>query len=270
MYVEKIMLEFTRNCDLLCEHCCRGEKEIVNMSLDTIDNIFAGIKHVHEIFLTGGEPLIAIIQLEYLAKLIAEGKISVDRVNFITNATVLSSRILKVLKTIKEHTRLYINLSSDIFHIFELERLGMLKKRDENIKILKDLFGLKIHTTTDPEEDKHMTRGLLASGRAKNISCERLEEINAMLPFNYVIRKNYASFVGGLKIDGENAIGTIYVDVNGFIVSGEYPEFKEGDEEALEFNANVNEMPFKDAVYRFYELYEVKKKARIDKLLGRK
>lgn len=270
MYVEKIMLEFTRNCDLICEHCCRGDKEIVNMSLDTIDNVFNGVKHVEEIFLTGGEPLIAIIQLEYLAKLISEGMISVDRVSFITNATVLSSRILKVLKTLSEHVELDIRLSSDIFHIFELERLGWLEKREENIKVLRELFGLKIHTSTDPAEDKHMTRGLIASGRAKNITPERLEEINAMLPFNYMISKNFGGLGRALRIKGPNVVGEVYVDVNGYLVSGEYSEFKEADEEALEYGANVNAMPFRDALYQFYELHELKKNAILNKLLGRK
>lgn len=270
MIVDKIMLEITRNCDLVCEHCCRGEKEVVNMSIETIDNIFKTVGYVDELFLTGGEPLIAINQLEHIADLMMEGKIYLGKLSFITNATVMSSRVLTVLKKFQMCAVLDIRLSSDIFHVFELERLGLLEKRDENIKVFKELFGLKTHTSTNPTENKHMTRGLMFAGRAKKITQERLDEINKTLPFNYMISKNFTPNEMCPQVVSEDEIkGTIYVDVNGFIVSTRNPEFKVEDAEALETNINVNDMNIRDAVNQYYNQYEEKRKAMYAKLLGR-
>ncbi|MDE5888452.1 MAG: hypothetical protein K2H20_00355 [Bacilli bacterium] len=52
MIVELLDLAITRNCSLYCEHCLRGDKECINMNLDTIENVFKDIKGVYKFLLT--------------------------------------------------------------------------------------------------------------------------------------------------------------------------------------------------------------------------
>lgn len=270
MWLEKLMIEITRNCNLICEHCCRGEKEIINMSIETMDNLFKDIEFVDELLLSGGEPFIAINQIEHLAFLMETGAVKIKRLAIITNATVFCSRTLKVLKRLKSLTILDLRLSDDIFHKFELERLGLLEKRNENIKTLKSLFGLKTHTTTDPKEHRSMGRGLMAAGRAKNITQERLDEINAMLPFNYMISVNFGPTEIPLKIVDNRVKNTVYIDVHGYIVSTESAEFNMEDEEASISNINVNDLPLMEVVLVYSEYYGEKRKKRYERFLGKK
>lgn len=267
MYVETILLEITRNCTLYCEHCCRGDKEIINVSSLTIDNIFKDIEYVDEIFLTGGEPLLAINELEYLANLIISGKIKVRTLSFITNATALCSRTLRILKSLREVVDLDIRLSSDIFHELELERLGFLDKRNENVKILKELFSIKTHTSMELDKGGFKNRGLLYAGRAKNITAERLDEINAMIPFNYIISKWFSGVVHKVKIEDDTIYGSIYIDVNGFLVRSDREEFECEDEDEIEANININELPLRDAVIKFIEYKDRKHEEDVEKLL---
>lgn len=269
MNINKLMLEITRNCDLKCEHCCRGEKEIVNMSLETMANVFKDIRYVSDILLTGGEPFIAINQLEYLAELILSGKIHVGRISIITNATVLGSRTMRVLKQLQRLVELDLRLSSDVFHMMELDRLDLLEKRKENIKILKEFFGLQTHTSMK-KDDFYKTRGLLYAGRAKNISKERLAEINSMLPFNYVISKNFAPVDKVPQIVDENNIsGTFYVDVYGYVIRTKNSEFILEDAEARESNINLNEMSLVDATNAFGTYCKEQRELEYAKLLSK-
>lgn len=172
MVVEKLFLEVTRNCTLSCEHCLRGEKECVNMRLDTIDHVFADIERVRYLLLTGGEPLLAVLQLEKIIELIKSGKVVVDNIGIVTNGTVMSARILRILKELNELTTLRISISGDIFHLLEVERLGFTEKRNENINLLFSYFMTNIYFSEDSWEPLYITYDAL--GRAKKLTFERL------------------------------------------------------------------------------------------------
>lgn len=253
MYADAITLEITRDCDLCCEHCCRGEKEKVDMSLNTIDNVFKDIKHVGKIFLTGGEPLMAVNELEYLAYLINFGIISVDKVVIITNATVMSSRVLNALKTLNKSVDLDIRLSSDMFHVLELERFGMLDIRNKNIRLLKDLFGMKTHTSTKAKNSDVMYANLMNAGRAKNLTQERLDEINSMSDITYRVLENYVGVYEEVSVKGDYILGNLYVNVYGYLSNFYWPEFEREDEVAMQHNINVNDIPIRDAAIKFCE-----------------
>jgi len=99
MNVENITLEITRRCTLDCEHCFRGDSQNINMSIQTLENIFCNIKSIDQLVITGGEPLIAINELEKLVELLRSNNVKKEIINLVTNGTILSSRVLKVLNT---------------------------------------------------------------------------------------------------------------------------------------------------------------------------
>ena len=120
MYIENLHLSITRNCTLECEHCLRGDRQNVNMDPLILDKVFQDVLVVRNLLITGGEPLIAIQSLEKLAEIIRSQKVKINNIYIITNGTVFSERILKVLNDFNNYSHLELKISSDIFHQLEL------------------------------------------------------------------------------------------------------------------------------------------------------
>lgn len=74
---------------------------------------------------------------------IKENNVEIRQINLVTNGTVLGSRILKILKDLSSLSKLNLSISFDIFHLLELEKKNLKYKRDENVKVMKELFGAK-------------------------------------------------------------------------------------------------------------------------------
>ncbi len=238
----------TRNCTLYCEHCLRGDKECINISPNVIESIFADVTGVNLLLLTGGEPLIAVNELEYLIKVIKEQKIWVNKIAISTNGTILSARVLKILKELSEISQLIIGISDDIFHMLELERLGLLELRNKNCDVLKKYFRAE-------EFGKKFESGrkvpLSCVGRAQYLTRERLAEINKLACSNYVIDEGLRTMVQPKTyIDYNTVYGYVPIDVYGNIVS--YGQsYSEEDEESKRTGFNVCNNNFKKAVTVF-------------------
>lgn len=259
MVIKTLHLGITRNCTLYCEHCFRGEKEIVNMSTETLENLFENVSQVNFLLLTGGEPFIAINQLEKLVELIKKNKILIGEIRIITNGTVMSARLLKVLKDLSEATKLSIKVSVDIFHYLELKRLNLLDLRNKNLDILKEYFGA---TEYSDENQKAYEREIyirqpfqriVSSGRTKKLSQKRLNEINKLVPVKYVKNSDYETlnnFGKLVELLNDVIYGTLTIDVNGNIVNYG-SEYQTEDKDAQEISANINELGLKDAVLQY-------------------
>lgn len=249
MNVQELHLEMTRNCTLYCEHCLRGEKECKNICFDTIDNIFMEVNYVYNLLLTGGEPLIAISQLEYLIEVIKKRNVRIGKITLVTNGTVMSSRVLKALKELARITYLRIDISGDIFHKLELERLSLLELRNKNFKILHDLFVSEEYSI----EYEKKTSYLSCVGRAELLSQDRLRDINGMIEGEYLIQPGLRTMSQPKFFIQENSIfGYVPVDIYGNIVS--YGQsFKEEDEQAERVNTNINQLGFKRALNNFID-----------------
>ena len=70
MYIESLVIEVTRFCNMNCPHCLRGERQRKRFNTNMIENIFADIDYIGTITFTGGEPLtqvnIIIETLDYI------------------------------------------------------------------------------------------------------------------------------------------------------------------------------------------------------------
>lgn len=272
MVIEELHLGITRNCSLYCEHCLRGEKECVNISLETLDNLFKDITGVKTLLITGGEPLIAIQQLERLAQIIREKDIKVGFIKMITNGTVMSARVLRVLKDLKELAELDIKVSANIFHILELERLGLMERRNKNFVILNTYFDAVWYGEEATEARANEKQLLTFKGRTKTLTKERLEEINAMVAHKYVTSLDYGFPISEgrrLSLCDDNLLGQLTIDVYGDIV-GYGLEFKEEDIEAKRHGFNINKLGLMSALDGYIKLqdqeYEKKEAEFIKKL----
>ena len=69
--LKHLLLEVTRQCNMACRHCMRGDAENLSMSDTIIDRIFRDTRKIGHLCLTGGEPSLAprvIMEILYRAR----------------------------------------------------------------------------------------------------------------------------------------------------------------------------------------------------------
>lgn len=74
---ENLVLELTRNCNMYCNHCLRGDTENLNMSEVIIDKLLENTHLIEEITFSGGEPTLNLSLLKYIIEKIIEKDIPV-------------------------------------------------------------------------------------------------------------------------------------------------------------------------------------------------
>lgn len=263
MDIEVLSVEITRNCNLRCAHCLRGEERNEYMSSQTIYNVFKDIKGIDQLLLTGGEPFLALHQMKEIVNVIKKNNIKVKEIWIATNGTVLSKDIVEVLNEMSNISSLKIVISKDIFHDKELERLGLYERRMINTKILKEMFNAEDQGEYDIPEEVSMNynnvnyKKIVATGRAKNISEEKLDEINSELNnFELLpVDLRCISFVfPGINKKNNRINGNICVDVHGNVTGADF-SFDEEDDDIRKYKSDLNILSILKAVINFKRYY---------------
>lgn len=248
MNLDQVYLEMTRNCTLYCEHCLRGEKEIKNITYETLNNIFKDIININCLVLGGGEPLLAVNELEYMINLIKDYNVNINEIRIVTNGTVLSQRIIRILENLSNLANLFIGVSSDVFHKLEIKRLGLEDKRDKNLEILKNKFNATLYG----EDNTHVTL-LEYEGRARFLTRERLDEIYTISKYKYLlsseINHSFREYTKKYWNNNTNIL-PLTIDVYGNIVSHAL-SYENEDKEASITNININKMNLYDSIMAY-------------------
>ncbi len=265
MEIEQLHLCVTRNCTLCCEHCLRGDRAIVNMDNETIDYVFADVKKVKTLLITGGEPLIAVQALEHLIEVLINKGISVTEIRLITNGTIYSERIHNILDRFSNIASLNLKVSANIFHLLELRRLGLEELRNKNCEILKRCFQAEEYAVDGESKYKE---GLSYMGRAVNLTKERLEEIHKISKTRFFLEKGFYDCQPHTEYSEEEdkISGAITVDVYGRLTNYGL-SFALEDEFAREHSYNIKEIGFRDAALAFTNDYLEKQEQLMNKLL---
>ena len=194
-----VAIEITRNCNLQCAHCMRGEAQNITISQDILDIFFSQVKAIDTIYFTGGEPLLEINTIDYVVDCIAKYDIDVKALSLISNGTINDERILEVYgKFVSggiDRTADLI-ISSDKFHDLGKAKYAhqFYKNRNRNKNItIADFKPLQ----------KSDVKPLTRSGRAKNLISKNKKRL---IKENYYIKQpilvNHR-----IKIDDDGFIG---------------------------------------------------------------
>lgn len=208
MYVDNLCLTITKNCNLKCEHCLRGDRFNINISDETIKNTFSKINKIGMLVLTGGEPLLSYNTIDLINKIIKEIKLNnvkIDKILIFTNGTIYNEYIVKTLKELyalaRSKSECILAISDDEYHGKEIERLKIVNKYIINTDKYNDLaneIGIKCGFKYIDE--------VTNIGRAKNLNINKIKPdyeksyflkfLLETLNFNYI--ENYMEV---LKID---------------------------------------------------------------------
>lgn len=206
-----LYLEITRACTLACKHCLRGDRTAEAMSEDTINSVFNRVIHIHQLLLAGGEPLLAVTRIKWVIEAIKRNKTAIDDIVIVTNGTALNEKIMETLRELSTIAEVRINISDDIFHQLELDRLGLRKIRDINKSILQREFGATMYNFGKRTRD-----AIYPIGRAKDLTQEQLDEINSKSPVEYYIENDWQYPFDKTPVYRNGyIIGELPIDVNG-------------------------------------------------------
>lgn len=163
---QNLGLIVTNKCNLDCGHCCRGCKNDKDMPKEVIDRVLDQTAAIGNLAVCGGEVTLAVPTLEYIMSQIVNKHIFIDQLTFVTNGTIYSEELLKLLDEFEKYIR-YVSreeekypaaftVSCDKYHIEEMIRLGLLEQHVYNVERYKrsgHFIGLQILA-----EDKKLFR----------------------------------------------------------------------------------------------------------------
>lgn len=102
----QLTVEVTRRCNMACGHCLRGDAENVDLTGLDIDGVLDQTEAIGRLIITGGEPLLNLRAIQYLANGIARRGIPLMRVQIITNGLLYDGGFVALAKRFSEISRL--------------------------------------------------------------------------------------------------------------------------------------------------------------------
>ena len=237
MKIDKMYLEVTRNCTLECEHCLRGNKEIKDMDLLTLENSLKDVREINTLLLTGGEPLLNIKILTELPRIIEKYNIAIHNISIITNGTVASINHVNALRAISKKCDSFdLILSSDLFHRLEWTRLNIKERVERNYNLYQEFFPMRKFL----DNDSFHSIVLLASGRAKSLSTERLKELEKKYYIKYKFMTEEEQNL--IRKSGDSIYGKLYINVHGNVTPYDVSFTDEDDCYNTELNVNYKSL----------------------------
>ena len=143
-----LMIELTRKCNLSCKHCMRGDAQDVTITREIIDTIFENVGDCSRFSFTGGEPLLALDELEYFVDRIIESGYNTNVIDLVTNGTVMDRHIMDVFEKFcysGKGREAHLLISNDRFHSQDKSREAF----DYYKSISADIPGVKVDYNGD-------------------------------------------------------------------------------------------------------------------------
>ena len=100
LHINRLSFEMTRQCNLACAHCARGEAQNAVIKREYIDRVLDQIDYVYHLTLTGGEPSLYPDLIEYVVDGIIKREIRIRFFDMTINGTVRDMRIATALDKI--------------------------------------------------------------------------------------------------------------------------------------------------------------------------
>lgn len=103
MYIDNLIIEVTRFCNMNCKHCLRGTRQRKKFNTNMLDNIFNGVDYVSVITFTGGEPLTQVNTIIEILDYIEQNNIAIGGFYIVSNGTIYSKKLMVCLDYFYNH-----------------------------------------------------------------------------------------------------------------------------------------------------------------------
>lgn len=154
-YIDNLVIEVTRKCNMSCAHCLRGDAQKIDIDTAYIDNLLENVVGIDNITFSGGEPSLNIAAIDYTLTACQSKNISVGSfyvvTNGKTNALPLAISCLRWYAYCDcDENMCGLALSKDVFH-------DEISKESENI--LRGLAFFRNDKFTDFNRTKIINTG---------------------------------------------------------------------------------------------------------------
>ena len=143
-FIDDLVLEVTRRCNLSCAHCLRGDAEEANLQPEVVNAIWRKIGHIGRVTFTGGEPLLnpAGIVGFLDARKKADG--SVGSFYIATNGyvadAIICAAIARAFASAEEPELNLLHVSNTGYHVNSGRSLFPDRRQEWNYQTFKTLF----------------------------------------------------------------------------------------------------------------------------------
>lgn len=196
VYVNSLMIEVTRRCNMCCKHCLRGESQSLDISNETIKGIINQVDIISSVTFTGGEPTLNLEAIRYFfEEADRQGKLPSSfwlATNGKVNQLELAQILLQWYPKMDEKECCGVAVSEDPFH--EINEDNIMK-------------GLVFYDDSKTHAAEDKLNWIINEGRAKQ---------------NGIGRRERCSDITAIDVDFvcEDYIGVdfLYVSANGNII----------------------------------------------------
>lgn len=95
--ISNLVLEITRHCNMLCDHCLRGEPQNKQIDYKVIENLLDQTEYISSITFTGGEPTLNIPALKFFVEELKKRGKTIGNFFIVTNGKIVPKEFLTVL-----------------------------------------------------------------------------------------------------------------------------------------------------------------------------
>lgn len=117
---KRLILELTRQCNMRCAHCMRGEPEDKTIGTSILERLFREVRHIEHLGLTGGEPALVPEQIEWIVHLAKRWGCTIGHFFCATNGKAYSPKFAEALEKLYRYCiqkdRCTLSISFDQFH----------------------------------------------------------------------------------------------------------------------------------------------------------
>lgn len=223
---DTLAIEVTRDCNMRCPHCLRGDNEKLYMDFETIRPILAMTSSITQLLFTGGEPSLNIPLMNQVLDFVKSHHIPVHGFYLATNGKIMTDEFILCLHKWYQYCSLdtfdedYIGvaLSQDIFH-------EDIPKEHETA--LRAFSFFREDKFTDFNQSN-----IIATGRASNLSSDDFQM------WDYPTKDDFT--VEEIDEDTLRIPDEFYISANGNIVPGCNLSYEDIDMNPL---CNTNDIP---------------------------
>lgn len=145
MYIDDLVIEVTRNCNMGCAHCLRGDPQKLTMNRLYFRRLLREVDYINSLTLTGGEPSLVPHKIEEVIDEVRRAGTIVNRFYLVTNAKRITRPFLEALQRlewlVQDPEESYVVWSNDRFH--EAAWSGVYKLEEWFEQNMRSNFGPK-------------------------------------------------------------------------------------------------------------------------------
>lgn len=101
-----LSVELTRKCQINCKHCFKGKCQNITISKEVIEKFLKQTEAIGFLHFTGGEPTLALEEMDYFLDLLYEYRIPLFHFQIVTNGYEKSEKFVQLIKDYSDMIKL--------------------------------------------------------------------------------------------------------------------------------------------------------------------